>query len=251
MKGSVFKRFYFLWFVAGWIAVATLLTLAGPFGTFQWPAWPERAIYWGSMTGLGLALALVLHRGVLHCRARGHARWKCELLFSATFGLAFAPMLFGVTALVVRGVPHQLPLELMALTAFAVPVAILPLRAVFRPSHDDPLQEARDPQTPRLFDRLAPEQRGELLRVSVRDHYVDVVTSVGKTALLMRFADALRELDGLDGMRVHRSHWVADSAVTALTRQRGKVLLRLRDGECIPVSRTYQDGAIRRWERSG
>lgn len=71
MKGSVFKRFNFFWFIAGWISVAALLTLAGPFGTFQWPAWPSRTIFWGSVTGLGLALALVLHRGVLRCRARG------------------------------------------------------------------------------------------------------------------------------------------------------------------------------------
>lgn len=243
----MFKLVHFSWFIAGWFSVAALLTLAGPFETFQWPTWPERAVYWGSVTGIGLALALLLHRGTLHCCARGFPRWQCDLLFSGAFGAAFAPLLYGVTALVAQGMSHQLPLGLMALIAFAVPMAILPLRAIFLTGHDSAVPKV-DPPTPRLLERLAPDQRGELLRVSVRDHYVDVVTSAGRTSLLMRFADALRELDGLDGMRVHRSHWVADRAVTEFVRARGKVFLTLRCGESIPVSRTYQDAAACRWE---
>lgn len=162
--------------------------------------------------------------------------------------MAFAPLLYGVTGLLARDIPHQLPLGLMTVIAFALPVTILPLRAIFLLGHDGPSQDAKRPEAPRLLDRLAPEQRGELLRLSVRDHYVDVVTTTGKSALLMRFADALRELDNLDGMRVHRSHWVAASAVIGLTRMRGKVFLCLRCGECIPVSRTYQDAVTRRLE---
>lgn len=241
------KKVHLFWFIAGWFSTAALLGLAGPFGTFEWLTWPVRAVYWGSLTGLGLALALFLHRRISHCHVLGYARWQCELLFSGAFGLAFAPILYGVTALVAQGAPHQLPLGLMAAIAFAVPVAIVPLRAIFLPAHDGSIH-GTSPAAPRLLDRLAPDQRGELLRVSVRDHYVDVVTSAGRTSLLMRFADAMRELDGLDGMRVHRSHWVADCAVTGLVCARGKVVVNLRCGESVPVSRTYRDAAARRWE---
>jgi DNA-binding LytR/AlgR family response regulator len=77
--------------------------------------------------------------------------------------------------------------------------------------------------------------------LSVRDHYVVVQTDRGQSTLLMRFADALGELDGIEGMRVHRSHWVAKTAVAGLERSGGKVHVRLQDGRLVPVSRSYRD----------
>lgn len=93
---------------------------------------------------------------------------------------------------------------------------------------------------PRLLDRLAPEQRGRLYWISVRDHYVDVGTSQGVSSLLLRLSDAMVETAGEEGGQVHRSHWVAWGAVTSAERQRGKMVLILSDGARIPVSKTYR-----------
>ncbi|MGO7564996.1 LytTR family DNA-binding domain-containing protein, partial [Rhizobium johnstonii] len=62
-----------------------------------------------------------------------------------------------------------------------------------------------------ILDRLKPENRGSLLRLSVQDHYTEVVTSRGRELVLLSFADALRENAATPGLRVHRSHWVADA----------------------------------------
>jgi len=55
----------------------------------------------------------------------------------------------------------------------------------------------------------------------------------------MRLADAVDELEGLDGAQVHRSWWVARDAVRDVRRGDGRAVLSLPDGLEVPVSRTY------------
>ncbi len=95
------------------------------------------------------------------------------------------------------------------------------------------------PRRPRILDRLPPKIRGRLSRLSVQDHYVDVRTDNGGTLVLMRLADAIAETEGVPGLQIHRSHWVALDAVDKAVRRDGKLLLRLSDGTELPVSRTY------------
>lgn len=102
------------------------------------------------------------------------------------------------------------------------------------PEITDPMPEAR------LIARLAPALRGAVIRLQMRDHYVEVVTEAGSTTLLMRFADAMAELGTIDGLQVHRSHWVARDAITRISRRAGKITLQMRDGAVVPVSRSYQ-----------
>lgn len=90
---------------------------------------------------------------------------------------------------------------------------------------------------PDLLARLKPQNRGSLVRLSVEDHYTDVVTTRGHELILLRFADALKELGATPGLQVHRSHWVADAHVETLKRDNGKLLVVMKDGAEIPVSR--------------
>ena len=62
-------------------------------------------------------------------------------------------------------------------------------------------------------------QRGGLLALSVEDHYVDIVTDKGKTLVLMRLADAMKETGSVAGLQIHRSHWVARGAVIKAHRK--------------------------------
>ena len=55
----------------------------------------------------------------------------------------------------------------------------------------------------------------------------------------MRLADALVELEGLEGAQVHRSWWVARDAIEGAMRGNGRATLKLRNGAVAPVSRTY------------
>jgi LytTr DNA-binding domain len=82
-------------------------------------------------------------------------------------------------------------------------------------------------------------RQAELHAVSSEDHYLRVHTNLGEELILMRLADAVRELDGGGGLQVHRSWWVAKAAVRDVKRQGGKVSLVLPSGKEVPVSRSF------------
>jgi hypothetical protein len=94
--------------------------------------------------------------------------------------------------------------------------------------------------TARLFDRLPHKLRGaELWAVEAEDHYLRLHTSKGSDLILLRLADAMAELDGIEGAQTHRSWWVARSAVQGGRRTDGRATLLLKGGLEAPVSRTY------------
>lgn len=89
-------------------------------------------------------------------------------------------------------------------------------------------------------DRLPVKFRlGTVYAVSAEDHYLRVHTSLGETMVLMRLADAVRELAAIEGLQTHRSWWVAKQGLADATRGDGKATLTLKSGAEAPVSRTY------------
>jgi len=96
----------------------------------------------------------------------------------------------------------------------------------------------RAAQQARFFKRLPREPDGDIVYLKVRGHYLDVHTTAASCSALMRFADAIDDLDAI-GLRVHRSYWVAHSHVAGLVRHGQSPLLRLTDGSQVPISRTY------------
>ena len=90
----------------------------------------------------------------------------------------------------------------------------------------------------RFLERL-PETLGrDVVYLKGNGHYINVVTTAGSAALLLRFADAIVEL-GEAGMQVHRSYWVAFRHIHGLGRRDGRAVLRLTQGDVIPVGRTF------------
>ena len=90
----------------------------------------------------------------------------------------------------------------------------------------------------RFLYRLPPEVGRDVIYLKVSGHYITVVTTAGAGILLMRFADAVAELEGA-GMQVHRSFWVAFRHVTAVEQREGRTVVCLTGGEVVPVSRTF------------
>ena len=95
-------------------------------------------------------------------------------------------------------------------------------------------------ETPRtnFFRRLPAALGRDVVYLKMSDHYVEVFTTVGHTALLMRFGDAVAELEGL-GMQVHRSYWVSHGHLKGLVLRGRRRFLRLTRCHAVPVSRTH------------
>ncbi len=217
------------------VFVASFLAISGPFGSYDALGPVERFLYWFTIVfmsvfvvNLGRAVAAVWLP-----RAGGGV----ATLFSAVLAAVLLPPLSLVISVrVFGGELSRLPdYSLIVLLVLAIVVFVGLLRDRLAGVLPQP-REAR----PRLLARLSGPRNVKILRISARDHYVDVHTDRGRETLLMRFSDALAELDGVPGQRVHRSHWVATGAVSGYRREGARGLVELIDGSKVPVSRAMR-----------
>ena len=103
-----------------------------------------------------------------------------------------------------------------------------------------PAPAASGPTAVKFLERLPLKLHGaDLWAVEAEDHYLRLHTSRGQDLILLRLADAVAELDGLEGAQAHRSWWVARNAVVDVKRGDGRATLTLKDGSQVPVSRTH------------
>lgn len=78
----------------------------------------------------------------------------------------------------------------------------------------------------------------ELWALKAEDHYLRAITSGGEALIRMRLADAIKELTGVDGVRCHRSWWIARTSVADVRRADGRLrTVLLPNGLEVPVSR--------------
>lgn len=144
------------------------------------------------------------------------------------------------------------PIYWIWVTLFFVSFFRFPAYLVVQPltAHDPELAFVPAPSEPETtneyglplrsgFRALLPYHLGDdLVSLSSEDHYIRVVTDRGNALVRYRFADAIKELSGIMGIQVHRSHWVAVRAVERVSSDGKGYRIRLTDGNEFPVSRT-------------
>lgn len=214
-----------------WIALTSVATIAGPFGTLDVLGVVGRALYWGAIVGssigLGFAASVLSERferiGVL-------AIW-------CTFVLLLSIMVQFINGLVFEGMQGWMNwLYLFWIVGVVTAAVQLVIRGI--PSAAE--SEVADKDTFML--RLPLELRGPLVRIEAQDHYLNVVTSRGNALILMRLSDATDELASR-GVQVHRSHWIAPESVKQHRRDKGRDVLVMSDGTDVPVSRSFRENA--------
>ncbi len=232
------------------LAVLSIFIVTGPFGTSETMSFADRLLYWTIIQAVA---------------------WTFAISFSIIANSILAGSIENMlTRMMIGSLTATLPIGLMLTVTNRVfsgkemgfgpflesSLSALPLCAIFcllsylttgqslettanavTDTDDDTKREAKGVAP--LLERLPPQKRGELLRLSVQDHYTQIVTTRGRQLVLLRFADALKEIGETQGLQVHRSHWIADTDVIALRKQAGRLLLMTRDGSEIPVSRSY------------
>ena len=240
------------------LVTISLLVFLGPFGTWASLSVSDRLAFWTMSAGVNWILA---HFAIL-ITFRTLERRPWPLLAGVLLaGLVAAVPGTGIVWLVVDRYMDYRPTDPSGLGKLFLQVWVLHLiigfgacifirffmvrwRARIEPAPPDrPAEEAESsPATrePPLLSRLPAESRAELLHLRMQDHYVEVHTAAGMELLLLRFRDALREVENVNGLRVHRSHWVARAAVVGVERRRGGgLMLHLVNGNEVPVSRSF------------
>ncbi|QCO14878.1 LytTR family transcriptional regulator [Azospirillum brasilense] len=237
------------------LAAALVLTLLGPFGTFADLTLAQRLAYWCGLIGLGgLAFELLTLAAGHRLRERAGA-WRVMLVGVILAVAALMTLTVALLERTLRGMDFLRPLGLAELFVYVVLVTLLvsaiPVWLELRdrgllagstppPSPPVPDNAPAPPAQPTFLARLPARLGRDLLALEMEDHYVRAHTAEGSDLILMRLRDAIAELAGLDGMQVHRSHWVAAAAVAGVERKPdGKLVLVLRNGLRVPVSRSY------------
>ncbi|WP_293678740.1 LytTR family DNA-binding domain-containing protein [uncultured Phenylobacterium sp.] len=219
-------------------AVGLFLTFSGAFGTGDVPL-GLRLGYWMVMMLAGyLWGALVGRYFIGRGRGRTGSLWLDAALASVVMSAPFTLVVWVATrALLDTPLPFAyLPVLfgyvlLVSLAITAINMLIETRRAAITHA---------DPQPPMFLERLPLKLRGaEVWAVEAEDHYLRLHTSKGQDLILMRLADAVGELAGIEGAQVHRSWWVARDAIVGARRADGRATLTLKDGAQVPVSRTY------------
>ncbi|MEO6041315.1 MAG: hypothetical protein ABIP41_05405 [Croceibacterium sp.] len=205
-----------------------LAVISGAFGTQNLPL-AQRAMFWLAL----MAWNAVKWRLWFAWMVRGHAAWRRASALGAVLLNLPLPLEI-VVALRLIGVeaeigPRLIWLEALAISAIVAALAwavrrLLALRPV-------PVAAADPGPLVRAGTRL-----DQVAAVRAEDHYCRVYLADGSSRLVLcRFADALRELAGRDGTRIHRSAWVAEWAVGRAERA-GRAWRLVAAGEAFAVS---------------
>lgn len=240
------------------LALGFGLAVIGPYGTYDQLGFPLRLVYWCSIVAANW-LQIVLF-GRLARRLLPPPRWAppvpvvlaaCAASLPAGAEVMLLERWLRPGAMTAAGIGFA---ELYFLVlVITLPVTLVAWRWSMTdgPAAAPPVPDQRRPAV--FLDRLPARLGREVLCIRTEDHYLRVHTPLGDDLILMRMNDAEAELAEADGLRVHRSWWVARPAVVRVERKAGNGLeLILSNGLAVPVSRNYV-GAVRSagWLKTG
>ena len=241
----------------GFMITAVLLTFLGPFGTWADLAVADRFVFWTTTVGVNWFVALVVFNVAIEAfESRNRPVWAACLLSSLIAALPGTVTVWLAAAVYLDYRPSTISgtavlyAQVLVLHLLVGSLAAYTIRRSLRKPDDEveprPADETSDtaasnaPPEAALLARLSAGARADILHLRMQDHYVEVHTAAGMEMLLLRFRDAIREVEGVDGLQVHRSHWVARAAITRVERRRGGgVVLHLANGSEVPVSRSF------------
>ena len=219
------------------IFATLILTVTGPFGTYGTADDLTLLIYWGVVV-FWSAFSSILVAGIVRALIEPPsllATTLTILLFTATF----VPVLAWFTESFLQRAPSERPtIAQLALYVLVITTAIGGLVYQIE-RHLKPADETM----PRIWRRLPKAEQADITRLSSEGHFVSIHATNRVYRLRMRFADAVAEMDGIEGDCVHRSHWVARKHVVGASEKNNRPILMMSDGAAIPVSRTYRPQA--------
>ncbi|MBS0472233.1 MAG: LytTR family transcriptional regulator DNA-binding domain-containing protein [Proteobacteria bacterium] len=226
--------------MAGLVAIAALfLTLSEAFGLDVLPVLP-RLLYWLVLLASGQLLGTVFWRLTEQMPLAASHPYLMASLNCLALSLPWTVIAWAVTAYTL-----DQPLRWARLPGFFLPVLVVAgaMAALNAMRNRQPVEtHAASPSAarPAIFARFPAKLRGAALHaVQAEDHYIRLHTSAGSDLMLLRFSDAMAELDGIEGAQIHRSWWVARDAVAGASREDGRLVLVLPGNLRAPVSRSF------------
>ncbi|WP_164659754.1 LytTR family DNA-binding domain-containing protein [Tropicibacter sp. Alg240-R139] len=225
------------------VPVLVFLTLlaaqAKPFGT-EGVSFLGRFTFWSAVMVVGALIAHFSARCIQRY-AENHKQIVRDVATVALVTILFTPVLWTLIWLTALPETKDIP-NLITMLQYGTIFAsgLLVLRRSFPGLEPQSAQEEGQIIQPRLYRRLPEGFEGPVLRLTVHDHSVDVVTIDETITIRSRFADAIDEMEPIIGYCTHRSHWVTRDAIESVERTGGRIYIRLINGDHVPISRKYK-----------
>lgn len=244
-------------------ALAAIITggaaaIIGPFGTYQSLYLGPRIVFWMSTVAIGWAQVLFIVYATRGFIGPGRlAGWPTMII--ATLIVTF-PIMFEVRFLITYlsdGEAQLAPPWLAYLNVFVITFlfSLVQWMVVERwPLFPNRAQNLTIPNIPPPANKIAAAAAtlapirlrrmpdglsSSILCLQMEDHYLRVYTTEGNGLVLQRLSDAVEELAEANGTQVHRSWWVARSAVEKTVTDNRQKFLILSNEVRVPVSRSF------------
>jgi hypothetical protein len=225
--------------IGRWAGVAVcaglLLAALGPFGTYLRGGPVRLGLYWVGAMLLGLLLYGMAYWTVSRSRLPRALGWWASLIAASL--LASLPESLATRAGAAWLWPEVSPLR-VPLGVWFAQTAMIGLLATAGAALLMRRATSRDGQAARPSQDAAEAPLGsEVLALQMEDHYVRVHRATGSELILMPLGRAVERV-AAEGLRTHRSWWVAKQAVVAVEGDARSMRLRLSNGVVAPVARS-------------
>ncbi len=201
----------------------------------------ERTAFWSLITSVAFVVACLI-KAIVWRILPNQVPVVINLITTLSFTAVFVPITFVISNWWADGAFNpKFPFALASVLVLSISLSLAMIRQLLGWDHLAKRDEEPTDFVPRLLDRTPQFAGQKIRRLTVDDHNVEIFFCSGEhTRLRMRFSDAVREMDGVDGFYIHRSHWVAKEAVQSMSRGNGRYFVTLNDGTVLPVGRTYK-----------
>ncbi|MEM1249352.1 MAG: LytTR family DNA-binding domain-containing protein [Acidobacteriota bacterium] len=261
------------YFAVAGCALALALTLLDP-DSSSGLGFAPRLVYWLAHVGGALTLLVALQRLLRPRAPQVTARAAGRIVLAGLLGSAiFLPVArllesfffdapaSGILEEAVEVVPQVLAFWLLLNLPFLLRLG----RPVERPQSQasegqvspsgesapgdgsDPLAKAAASSTLEALN-LPPQLGDRIVAISTELHYLRVYTALGNALVLGSLSQLEASGDLPDGLRIHRSHWVATQTVRRLVKREGVLVCLLENGLELPISRRRAKAAREAFE---
>lgn len=214
------------------LTIAVIVGISGPFETYAYFSTGTRLLYWFVVVVATFCIGNVIGSLMGQLKLE-FAPWQRLALTSVVLTFAITTFILVSNGAIFGQWPRTIgDLALQFARIGPICIAIVVGSYFFSAAKK---QEA----APDILSRLPLDKRGDLVALSVSDHYVNVITLKGSELVLMRLSDAMRESHPVPGMQIHRSHWIASDQVSKVTRNGDRAVCIMTTDDELPVSRSY------------
>ena len=218
-----------------------VMGLLGPFGSYLNDGLLARIVYWVGTSWVGLILfggALV----IINSRtAQGSVARTWSLIVMVPIVSIIQTVLTRASAIAIWPVvEHVGPGWLIWYGQVLLVASIIVAAWTLIPSAPAASDAAPTPLPavlPRPQAATAPDFSGDVIALQMEDHYVRIHRGSSSELILMPMTQAIAAMGDVDGIRTHRSWWIARHAVVRAVGPPRAMRIDLNNGVSAPVSR--------------